>query len=574
MSKSDPARVSVLVPTLFEFDKLSNIGELGETARENVRNACNYILHLLSRHQRSPYYQQQLEKSGYYRLCSTTLKNNCGDFYKRALDVLLEADIIEKDPNGYRKGAKCNGYRLKGEMEASPFSLIEITGTVRDRVLDVIRKRQEINKRSLLGIPHLAKWFDPTRLTLRAKEAHNFIEFAASDVMGRIHEAQELSDDQKAEASGRVILKMNHQITAARSLIRGEYNAARSLRNERLHSILTSIKRELRSFLEFDGKPLVSLDLKASQPYLLTMLLRRTFYSKSSKDLLGWKSLTKSLQTDALSTSGTPTTLLHDMTAPALHTIMFPGVGKVSDKQMVIKSKFCKISWAHDFYQQLSAEYNKLTMKPMFRSRAKQLMMWILFEHRNFKYKRDSFKRFELLYPFEAQVVRGINDLQPKLLPLLLQRLESRIMLDKITKTISEELPECPLFTVHDSILTTVDYAGQVETIMERELELLIGLKPGITVEHKTANSELENRKNFAEDVFKDVVSVVQKIKKVTLPFSLYTRVDPLLLETPHHDGSTLFSAIYYDPNEGWYDDDFYTALEEHNNSLYGDQWE
>jgi hypothetical protein len=80
------------------------------------------------------------------------------------------------------------------------------------------------------------------------------------------------------------------------------------------------------------------------------------------------------------------------------------------------------------------------------------------------------------------------------LLPCLLQRMESHLVLQKIAKRISRERPELPIFTIHDSVATTIGNEEYVRRVMEEELLAAIGFSPSLKVEpwHLTVmNSEL-----------------------------------------------------------------------------------
>lgn len=65
-------------------------------------------------------------------------------------------------------------------------------------------------------------------------------------------------------------------------------------------------------------------------------------------------------------------------------------------------------------------------------------------------------------------------------LAVRLQHVEAEGVLDICCKRISRELPEAPLITIHDSILTTDDYKELVRQIMIEELTKFVGLAPQI----------------------------------------------------------------------------------------------
>jgi hypothetical protein len=82
-------------------------------------------------------------------------------------------------------------------------------------------------------------------------------------------------------------------------------------------------------------------------------------------------------------------------------------------------------------------------------------------------------------------VYKAINDLKQKdyrQLAYLLQAHESKLMIDIICQKILDELPGTLIATIHDSIMTTPDKAGQVRAIMVREFRRF-GLNPTIRLE-------------------------------------------------------------------------------------------
>jgi hypothetical protein len=71
-------------------------------------------------------------------------------------------------------------------------------------------------------------------------------------------------------------------------------------------------------------------------------------------------------------------------------------------------------------------------------------------------------------------------------LPILLQQIESHLVLRVITKRIARENPCIPLFTIHDSIVTTTGNEKYVQGIVIQELEKAIGFAPQLRVERWT----------------------------------------------------------------------------------------
>jgi hypothetical protein len=58
------------------------------------------------------------------------------------------------------------------------------------------------------------------------------------------------------------------------------------------------------------------------------------------------------------------------------------------------------------------------------------------------------------------------------------------LVLEVITKKIAQLRPELPLFTIHDSIITTRGSEGVVQEIMLGELERAINLRPQLRIEY------------------------------------------------------------------------------------------
>ena len=64
-----------------------------------------------------------------------------------------------------------------------------------------------------------------------------------------------------------------------------------------------------------------------------------------------------------------------------------------------------------------------------------------------------------------------------------MQNLEAEIILEDICKKIAFKYPEAPIFTIHDSIVTTNKYLQAIKQIMEEVLIERVGYPPVLTIE-------------------------------------------------------------------------------------------
>jgi len=542
-------RATVSVPGAFDFDSV--FGSVSGTAnRETLKNASYFILDALSRHKFSLRHLEKIEIEGYYNLSSKLLKRICGNSYSSVLDTLKTAGIIEMSAEGYQPGVKSRGYRLSQAMDQSELVYKELSGNIRSQYQKYSAERRKDDSDSLTSLAHLTKWFDSQELTIDVIEANKFIELGNLKIQALIASSG-LSPEGKAVVRGRAALRLTHQINSVSEFGRGEFRLHNKGRDERLHSLLTNMKRELRSFIQYQGQPLVSLDIRSSQPYFFTMMLKKGFYSLSSKNPLGWKSLVGTLLVqkhppEAPTTLPTPGTPLATLTSPQLMSIMFPGCSHCTDKQVFDQTRFLQISWAEGIYGLLVEEFSVSGGGVQSIEAMKKLVMWLFFEYRPYKYMVSRFKDFEALYPIEAGVIHGANQLQGNFLPLLLQRLESRIMLHRVSKVIAEKLPDAVLLAVHDCLLTTPDFAPEVEMLMRAELTEITGLAPGIKIETKSSGTELDGLSDFAQKIYNDSLKAVKK-SKGSLAYASYKLIPPLLNEhVKHGTTSSFFNPFFY----------------------------
>ena len=79
---------------------------------------------------------------------------------------------------------------------------------------------------------------------------------------------------------------------------------------------------------------------------------------------------------------------------------------------------------------------------------------------------------------------------------ILLQRIESHLMLDIILKRIYRELPGVIAITTHDSIITGIltNEVNAVKGIIEEELSHFVGFSPKIKIENREKEEDTSGK--------------------------------------------------------------------------------
>jgi hypothetical protein len=139
------------------------------------------------------------------------------------------------------------------------------------------------------------------------------------------------------------------------------------------------------------------------------------------------------------------------------------------------------------FYEYLLEEIGKeLGIGYSDRKKVKAAVFQVLFTDNRFLGQKEAKpkKVFKSLFPSVYELFALIKKSDKTNLPRLLQRLESYLMLLVITKRIARERPKLPVFTIHDSIVTTEGNADYVKQVMQHEMQMAIGIVPTLSVEY------------------------------------------------------------------------------------------
>ena len=266
----------------------------------------------------------------------------------------------------------------------------------------------------------------------------------------------------------------NDIIGSATRIINGAIIYKRDNTSGRFHSNITNMAKGLRPFLRINGEPLINCDIKNSQPYLSTILL-------TDPGKVSW------------------------MTKNPAFALLLQSL-KVSLNQDV--KNYIQFVISGQLYEFLMSEFAKEGLI-LTRDETKRQVLRILFarnrspkDETNRKARQIFKQRFPTVHRIFSKVrgsEKGDKFHNFSRFAILLQKIESYLMLDVILKRIYKELPGTIAVTVHDSIMTGV-LTNNVEAvckIMIDELTSFVGFEPKIKIE---LNIEREEDKEEEEE--------------------------------------------------------------------------
>jgi hypothetical protein len=495
MGKSKSSNlVPVYLPDNFDADKILADEHFSSAIKNNMKARMYYILDTIYHMRFNTKWSDCYEKNGGYPLHSDILNEILGKKYVEAFDILIKNGVLERT-SAYKVGEHSKLVSFTYEYSNVEFIISSINSILSPTIFKKVKaqkaKEQKNNNNELKKIKHITKWFETGLLSTNWKDANAYLSTYRQEMLYFIPKVLP-KNKTKDEIESRINYRTNNLLEAFTKLKAKNYMLNMTGQDHRLHSIITSIKKEARTLLTYDGKPLVSIDLKASQPFLLTYICKPEYWQNSIN--LDMPELAPIMRGTKFQ--------------KAVNDIHMSGNFPVNHTSKELQSSnFSSFIWENDFYQHLVDLADREKVADIFpnRSKVKKKMMMILYDDGYYKDNEPSFKLFQKWFPKEAGMIILFKKLSRKAkskrtdgilnyLPILLQRLESRLILHQITKAIAKEIPNAPLFPVHDCILTTSENADRVKSIMTRELEFITGTKPGFTVEkyiHKKTFDEI-----------------------------------------------------------------------------------
>lgn len=269
----------------------------------------------------------------------------------------------------------------------------------------------------------------------------------------------------------------------------------------RVHTSLTRCPKCVRSFLKVNMEPLIGLDIKNSQPLFLSLLVvnyrkraNKTFgyltFAESTTD--PYREIDKIIQKTVLpfpyknqnDTSPSLCTAITtrkankdksehvDSTALTTSTTLPRNRSIINDYLQEDELLFIGLCERGELYEHLCS-HEEFPVRKW----AKQRFFEVIFGKTRATSPMKSM--FAADFPNVAEVVRAHKKKDYRHLPRLLQNIEANFIINTVCRRIMNEIPDAPIFTIHDSVLTTRQFVEPIRTIMMDEFARL-GLTPSL----------------------------------------------------------------------------------------------
>lgn len=445
-------------------------------------------LHILNLLSEIPGWNSDLiREDGFVPIHMTTLRNRMKDC-KLYVDYLVNTGVLVCDGR-YIIGEKSMWYRWADQYAGSIFhsseEIVSNFGSVR---LD--------NPEDRKNYPHLFYWYDRKNLRINPR---------ACDYAEGIRKLKMQDDSHKSWDWNRDTQQFKHPDTQYLAVLRNidkitaqEYGVHIDDNVHRLHSVLTNIQKDFRNFITYGGQPLVSIDIKNCQPYLSCLLLKPEFWQRGADIPLTLYDLPENIQT-----------LFQSQILEQAIKGYFDELSNHDIEQYIY---LVSSGGIYEQIRDIANQHLKEGQSRIERKDAKVLMFYLLFSSNRGQHDDPTINELRRifsteLYPKVAELFRIIKreyadaemDKPHSRLSRLLQSIESTIMLHRCCKRIWEEgRLEIPIFTIHDSIVTTCEHQEYVQAVIAEEFAKNIGVGPALSI-------ETWSEKNLDQNIYNEI---------------------------------------------------------------------
>ena len=424
--------------------------------KEKLKHIEKYH-YVLSQIYISKTFNARYHKDSYVRLKNSYLRKMVNSRWANPIKSdLVEMGIMEIEPaktgrlHSYKVGRNSKGYRLTAKYRNRGFNSVDASEKLiklRDKHyfedITYDEERLPIEDRVEIALEtyrNKTDAQDPKYRRLRAYMKEITIDFpAAMKYLDSI--ADEISQDKYNAYAIAIDCIMDNDLIYLKT----------DPRTGRLYTNITNLYKGLRPFIKYQGQELVQVDIANSQPFFFNFTIREMWPHKGIKMKYNTTKREGKRKKKGISV---------DSAEPDLSDIAL----------------YLQKTQKGEFYDHLLAELNRSKGTNYTRDEFKPTAFGKIFfckRESNFHYKES--KIFKEIYPNVFKVILHEKLHDHRLLALKLQKSEADIMIEKIAIPLSEEMP---IFTIHDSIMTTKKNLPKVKRYIKQVFKEQLGVVP------------------------------------------------------------------------------------------------
>ena len=419
--------------------------------------------------------KDSITETGYVSINSKLIRNFFKD-YLSYLDYLILTGVLETKGQ-YIQGKQSKGYRFTERYANAPLvrydypAFIQNTDNVASIQEEIYNKKTgNFVHNPILDFPYLSYWYSTKGLQIDEEAALTCAYQMMQDKISKGIQAWDINRDK----SRNNLIKRKNPLTQyhaalynINSIAIGDYKVSIDSNVHRLHSVITNLQKDYRRFLSYNGQKLVNVDICNSQPYLLCLLLNPSFWDKTSDIPLNIGMLSHNIQ---------------GMVQEEHLSEIYKYVLSLSACHDTALENYIKTASQGKVYEYMQEVINKRENVNLKRDDIKTMILTTLFSKNRFMptYK----KYFKQNFPQIYELIRLVKKENHETLACILQNIESEIILHRCCCQIwNISNHQVPVFTIHDSICTTIGNEVFVKEIMIQELTKAVGEIPFIKIE-------------------------------------------------------------------------------------------
>lgn len=478
----------VIVPTMvynYLKEQVENIPPFKEFKLDIALYYLSLIMGIPATH------KDKIYKWGFVNLDSRLLQKKYYR-YNKYFDYFLKINLLESkeySTNAHRsKSYRYNFSTINSDgKEYLDFDVFEI---VDKKFNEKILNENTCND-SFVSCEHLCKWFnDKFQLDFNGLIKNLQLKFSFNKY------------DLNYERVNPIISKAYNYWYSALTLRDQCFRATRKPDSDnRLHTNLTNMPSIFRPFITYDYENIVSLDISNSQPYFMVLLIEKYNDKRISeiiRKLYGDRIGIMLEVLENITNSKEFQQEFYEVKNSILTGQFYEYLGGVFehinpfDITYDIMGK--KVEWYKGYFYNSDIQKHETLKFKGKRELMKKLTLQILYTPLIRPSKEYQF--FKQKFPLLCEIIEVFKTQFPdkgsyKQFPKLLQHIEADCILNFVSKQLSIRYPKMPLWTIHDSICTTVKYFNRMKkTAQELFLSYSEGVIPNFKIECWTQEND------------------------------------------------------------------------------------